>query len=65
MKLCVRIIENGRGEFTALCPSLPGCMCQAQSREEAFERLDEAIRGYMAAVNNFVPEDLTREVVEV
>jgi len=32
--------------------------------EEAQRRLDEAIRGYIAAVSNFVPEKLTHEVVE-
>lgn len=65
MRLCVRIVRDERGEFTALCTSLPGCMCHGDTRDQAFHRLDEAIRGYMWAVNNFVPEDLTHEIVEV
>jgi predicted RNase H-like HicB family nuclease len=40
-------------------------MSKGNSRREARERLDEAIRGYMAAMNNFVPEHLSSEVVEV
>jgi predicted RNase H-like HicB family nuclease len=65
MKLSVRISSNDRGGYTATCPSLPGCTCWGSNREEARDRLTEAIRGYIAAVNNFVLEDVTREVVEV
>lgn len=65
MKLSVRVFRNEQGGFTALCPSLPGCMCQGETRDEAYEKLDDAIRGYIAAVNNFVPDNVIREVVEV
>ncbi len=65
MKLSVRVVPNARGGFTALCPTLPGCMSKGSTREEAREKLDEAIRGYFAAVNNFVPEHLPAEIVEV
>jgi len=63
MKLCVRISQNERGEFVAVCQSLPGCVSFGGTREQAEERLVEAIRGYIAAMNNFVPERLDREVV--
>jgi predicted RNase H-like HicB family nuclease len=65
MKLCIRITVDSEGTYTAVCPSLPGCSCRGRTREEAKERLDEAIRGYIAAVSNFVPENLQHEVVEV
>jgi len=65
MKLCVRIVRNDAGGYTAQCPSLPGCTVRGSTRQEACERLDEAIRGYIAAVNNFVPEHLDHEVVEI
>ena len=42
---------------------LPGCISRGNTSQEAEERLDEAIRGYIAAVNNFVPEQLDREVI--
>ena len=64
MKLSIRITADDRGGFTAVCPSLPGCISKGDSREEARQRLDEAIRGYFAALNNFVPEHLPSEVVE-
>ena len=65
MKLYVRVSRNDRGEFKASCPSLPGCTSRGVTREEACSKLDDAIRGYIAAINNFVPEHLKREVVEV
>ena len=64
MKLTVRIFDNESGGFTAVCPSLPGCCSYGGTREEAKQKLDEAIRGYIAAVNNFVPENLVQEFVE-
>lgn len=64
MKLCVRIMRDEHGGFIAICPSLPGCRSKGGTREEACDKLDEAIRGYIAAINNFVPEHLTHEVIE-
>jgi len=64
MKLCVRIVQDKRGGFVALCPSLPGCVSRGGTAEDARKRLDDAIRGYLAAVGNFVPENLVEEVVE-
>lgn len=65
MKLCIHIVENEVGGFTAVCPSLPGCKTTGDSRAEAREKLNEAIRGYLAAVSDFVPEHLLEEVIEV
>ena len=65
MKLSVRIFDDERGGFVAACPSLPGCSCRGKTREEAKRKLDEAIRGYLAAVGNFVPETVAQDFVEV
>ena len=65
MKLSVRIITDDSGGYRAICPTLPGCMSKGNTRQEARDKLDEAIRGYFAAINNFVPENLPPEVVEV
>jgi len=65
MKLSIKILPNGRGGYTAVCPTLPGCMSKGDTREQARSKLDEAIRGYFAAMNNFVPENLPPEVIEV
>jgi predicted RNase H-like HicB family nuclease len=34
----------------AECPSLPGCISQGKSRDEALTNIKEAIRGYVAAL---------------
>ena len=65
MKLCIRVLRSESGGYIASCPSLPGCRCQGQTREQATERLNDAIRGYIAAVSNFVPERVDHEVLEV
>jgi len=62
--LSVRILANDRGGYTAICPTLPGCISCGSTRAEAKQKLEEAIRGYFAAINNFVPEQLPREIVE-
>ncbi|MCY2930703.1 MAG: type II toxin-antitoxin system HicB family antitoxin [Planctomycetota bacterium] len=64
MKLCIRIIRSERGDYLAMCPSLPGCTSHGSTREEAATHLDEAVRGYMAALNNFVPDRFEHQVVE-
>ncbi len=65
MKLAVRIVTSERGGFVATCPSLPGCITWGVSREEARKKLDEAIRGYIAAVSNRVLDNVANEVIEV
>ncbi|MCJ7544515.1 MAG: type II toxin-antitoxin system HicB family antitoxin [Phycisphaerae bacterium] len=65
MKLAVRVVISERGGYMATCPSLPGCTTWGNTHEEARKKLDEAIRGYIAAVSNRVLEDIASEVVEV
>ena len=64
MKLRILIISDGQGGFTALCPTLPGCSTKAQTRQQAQDQLREAIKGYLAAVGDFVPENLEPELLE-
>lgn len=48
------------GYWVAECPSLPGCVSQGTSREEAIHNIKEAIEGYILALqedNLPVPED--------
>jgi predicted RNase H-like HicB family nuclease len=45
------IIYSGEdGYFVAECPSLPGCISQGRTREEAIINIKEAIIGYIAAL---------------
>jgi len=45
------IVYSGEdGYFIAECPSLPGCISQGETREEAIANIKEAIAGYIAAL---------------
>ena len=39
------------GYWVAECPTLPGCISQGESREEAIANIKEAIIGYISALN--------------
>ena len=65
MKVSIHIHPDSQGGYTAMCLSLPGCATRAATREQARKDLEDAIAGYLAAVNNFVPENLAQELVEV
>jgi predicted RNase H-like HicB family nuclease len=48
------------GYWVAECPSLPGCVSQGKTREEAITNIREAIQGYIAALEEDhlrVPEE--------
>ena len=56
------------GGFIAECPSLPGCISQGETREEAVENIKEAIRGFIAALEQDalpVPPEVDSEVLNV
>ena len=38
------------GFWVAECPSLPGCISQGRTRHDAIVNIQEAIRGYIAAL---------------
>jgi predicted RNase H-like HicB family nuclease len=46
----VIIYPGEDGYWVAECPTLPGCISQGRSREEAVENIREAIRGYISAL---------------
>jgi predicted RNase H-like HicB family nuclease len=45
------IIYPGEDNYWVVeCPSLPGCVSQGKTREEAIQNIKEAIQGYVAAL---------------
>ena len=48
------------GFWVSECPSLPGCISQGKTREEAIQNIKEAIDGYVAVLEEDglpVPEE--------
>jgi predicted RNase H-like HicB family nuclease len=46
----VLIYPGEDGYWVAECPSLPGCISQGCSRDEAITNIKEAIKGYVEAL---------------
>jgi predicted RNase H-like HicB family nuclease len=46
----VIVFPSEDGYWVAECPSLPGCISQGATKEEATVNIKEAIRGYIAAL---------------
>jgi predicted RNase H-like HicB family nuclease len=49
MKYKVVLQESEEG-FSVSCPGLPGCWSQGASEQEALENIQDAIKEYLAAV---------------
>ena len=68
MKYRVLIEQDEDGVFVAEVPSLPGCVSQGQTREEATENIKEAIALYLESLEAHdepIPPPITEELVEV
>ncbi|MBX3402014.1 MAG: type II toxin-antitoxin system HicB family antitoxin [Phycisphaeraceae bacterium] len=68
MKFRVVIEQDEDGKFIATAPSLPGCMSQGDSREEAMRNIADAIQGYLESLDKSgdpIPMPITEEVIEI
>ncbi len=44
LKFTVTLDRDEDGAWVVECPAIPGCVSQGQTREEALENIEEAIR---------------------
>ena len=68
MKFRVTITRDEDGVFVVECPTLPGCVSQGQTREEACRNIAEAIEMYVESLrdrNEPIPPPITEETVDV
>jgi predicted RNase H-like HicB family nuclease len=68
MKYRVLIEQDEDGMYVAEVPSLPGCISQGRTREQAVENIREAIAVYLESLeahNEPIPPPISEEVVEV
>jgi predicted RNase H-like HicB family nuclease len=57
-KFLVTLVPGEDGWIVAECPSLPGCVSQGKSKEEALKNIQEAIEGILEVrreLNNPIP----------
>jgi predicted RNase H-like HicB family nuclease len=64
MKMEIRLTQDARGTYRAWCPCLPGCVSAGRTKEEARQKMEVAIRGYLASMDVALPED-SAELVAV
>ncbi len=66
MKLLVTLEPDETGMIVAECPSIPGCVSQGNTEEEALANIREAIMGCLAAREaNQMPLTIAVREVEV
>jgi len=62
----VMVYPGEDGYWVAECPSLPGCITQGNTREEAIENAREAIQAYVAVLEEDdvpIPPDRLEAIV--
>ena len=68
MRYRVLVEEDEDGAFVARCPSLPGCVSEGRTRDEALANIKDAITGYLESLrkhNEPIPPPIWEETVEV
>jgi len=68
MKYRVTVTQDEDGVFVAEVPSLPGCVSQGQTRNEAVKNIQEAIEAYIESLRNHnesIPPPISEEFVEI
>lgn len=56
------VLQRSEEGFSVSCPGLPGCWSQGDSGQEALENIQDAIREYLAAVEESLNSAEVREV---
>jgi len=68
MRFTVVLEQESDGGFVVSVPSLPGCVSQGESRDEALVNVREAIEAYLEDCRESgepIPSENGREIVEV
>jgi predicted RNase H-like HicB family nuclease len=56
------LLQKSEEGYAVSCPALPGCWSQGATEEEALENIRDAIREYLAAINETLPSAGVREI---
>ena len=65
MKLKVVLESSDEGGFTVYVPSLPGCISEGNTKEEALSNIKEAIELYMEPVDDDITLSPDTEIMEI
>lgn len=68
MKYRISVEQDEDGVFIAQCPSLPGCVSQGNTRDEAVQNISDAMKGYIISLKKHgerIPPPIEEETVEI
>jgi predicted RNase H-like HicB family nuclease len=65
MKLSVVLEPSEEGGYTVYVPSLPGCISEGESKDEALKNIREAVELYLEAVEDDTAYGPDSEIAEV
>ena len=65
MRFKVLISEGEDGWFVVECPSLPGCVSQGRTVEQALENIKDAIQGCLDVLGERTSAQQSERMVEV
>lgn len=65
MKFRVILEPSEEGGYTAIVPSLPGCVSEGDTREEALKNIREAIELYLEPVEDDMSFSPDSEQIEI
>ena len=55
-------LKKTEGGYAVWCPGLPGCWSQDKTQKEALENITDAIKTYLATVDELLKGEVTRLV---
>lgn len=59
------VLKKSEEGYSVSCPGLPGCWSQGATEAEALENIQDAIREYLAAVDELLRDTPDAEIREV
>lgn len=65
MKVKIVLEASEEGGYTVYVPSLPGCISEGDTKEEALANIREAIELYMEPVEDDITVSPGREIAEI
>lgn len=68
MQYRVLLEQDEDGMFVVSCPTLPGCISQGKTRDEALRNIQDAIQGYLTSLKNHnepIPPSIQEEIVNI
>lgn len=65
MKIKIYLEPTEDGGYTAIAPSLPGCISEGDTKEEAIKNIREAIELYLEPVEDDTPTVVNAEELEL